>query len=114
MQHFQAKQLSKHLKSEDSDNAVIIIIFMWVMSKDYVDGVDGVDHREGCKGDDEGVGRVMVDNGGTPRVDNQLKISKCESRQKLKTYRSPIVAFLHQLDETVSHRLNLGKPSLKK
>ena len=74
----------------DDDNAVIIS--MVVMSNDGVDsfdisadgivvgvvvvgvsGVDGVNHREGCKSDDEGVGWVMVDDGGTPRMDNQLK-----------------------------------------
>ena len=41
---------------------------------DGVDSVDGVDHRECCKGDNKGEGWIMVDNGGTPWVDNQLKI----------------------------------------
>ena len=66
------------------------MIFKGVVSKDdvqdYVDGVngvDGVDHGEGSKGDDEGVGWVVVDDGGTPRLDNQLKISMCENCQTI-------------------------------
>ena len=32
-----------------------------------------VDHRDGSKGDDERQGRIMVDHGGAPWVDNQLQ-----------------------------------------
>ena len=76
------------------------MIFKGVVSKDdvqdYVDGVDGVDHGEGSKSDDEGVGWVMVDDGGTPRLDNQLKISMCENCQQMKkTFSSPIVFHAH-------------------
>ena len=57
-----------------------------------VDGVDGVDHGECCKGDDEGEGWVMVDNGGTPWVDNQLKVSNPQSTENFKPITSVKVA----------------------
>ena len=80
------------------------MIFKGVVSKDdvqdYVDGVngvDGVDHGEGSKSDDEGVGRVVVDDGGTPWLDNQLKISMCENCQTIeeekKTTAAPLSHF---------------------
>ena len=94
------------------------MIFVGVISKDgdqdYVDGVDGVDHGEGSKSDDEGVGRVVVDDGGTPRLDNQLKISMCENCQtieKLKKLNLP-QPHCRISPPTAGKHLPLTQPSL--
>ena len=114
--YFQAPESHHDDDGEDGDKAVII--FVEVTSKDgdqdYVDGVDGVDHGEGSKSDDEGVGWVMVDDGGTPWLDNQLKISMCENCQtieKLKKLNLP-QPHCRISPPTAGKHLPLTQPSL--